>query len=324
MIAPQAPGQSGALYFIRDEIAAEFRDELTAYGIKSYEISPGIWFSAGGERVYWVLDYWPVETVSFQSISEGGRLLRQRSKFWAYAGGLNFRRGQLIADELRVRAAKLIDFPAAADDREYSAFTLQGQAVLYSSASPLKGKFAGGVVRFVEDKVGPPSRAYLKLWETLTVARLPLPNATDRVIDLGATPGGWSYVAASLGAKVLMVDRSEPDAALLRRFPALRFIRGDGLNPPDAELQQATIILSDMACEPQKLLQSVRQWIQLPKVRAIICTLKFHGVSDKALIREYAALPGARIYHLYHNGHELTWVWNKNEGALKRASKDTG
>jgi 23S rRNA (cytidine2498-2'-O)-methyltransferase len=140
---------------------------------------------------------------------------------------------------------------------------------------------------------------------------MPLPCASDRVIDLGATPGGWSYVAASLGAEVLMVDRSEPDAALLRRFPALRFMRGDGLNPPEAELQRATIIMSDMACEPQKLFQSVRRWIKLPELRAMICTLKFHGVSDKSLIREFAALKGAQVYHLCHNGHELTWVWKK-------------
>ncbi len=311
MTGAAAPKNLGALYFIRDEIKEEFQHELKWAGIAAYEVSEGIWFSAGGGRVYWVLDYWPVETVAFQSISEAARLLRRRSPRWAYAGGVQYRRGQLIADELRVRPAKAIAFPPAADNRHYSAFTLQGQAVLYCSASPLKGKFAGGIVRFVEDKVGPPSRAYLKMWETLVISGVRLPDESDSVIDLGATPGGWSYVAASLGAKVLMVDRSEPDAPLLRRFPELRFMRGDGLNPPDDELQTATFIMSDMACEPQKLLQSVRRWMQLPKLRAMVCTLKFHGVSDKALIREFAALTGAQVYHLYHNGHELTWVWKK-------------
>lgn len=34
--------------------------------------------------------------------------------------------------------------------------------------------FANGEVRFVEDRTGPPSRTYLKLWEALTlIARLP-------------------------------------------------------------------------------------------------------------------------------------------------------
>ncbi|AFM13589.1 SAM-dependent methyltransferase [Turneriella parva] len=301
---------AGALYFVRDELKAEFADEARFLNLKSREVAPGIIFSEQAIRVFWVLDFWPVDTLDFVSISDAAKKLRQKAKLWAYAGSQNYRRGQLIAEELRARPPKPIVFPPPPAKQTAAAFTLKDGNSLFYSLNPLKGQFAGGTLRFVEDKVGPPSRAYLKLWELLTLTGLRF-EADDRVIDLGATPGGWSYVAASCGTPALMIDRSEPDAKLLKKFRQLRFLPGDGLNPPENELATATIIMSDMACEPQKLLHSIRRWLGLGGVRAIICTLKFHGVSDKALIREFADIPGSQIFHLFHNGHELTWVWQR-------------
>lgn len=301
---------SGALYFIRDEIRDEFFDEARQYKVKLTEISPGIFFSPTAERLYWVLDYWPVSRVAVSSISDAAKQLRRLGKRWAYAGGVNFRRGALIAAEVRAVKEKILHFPAEVSHEPFRAFTLESADSLFVSEAPLKGEYAGGKLRFEEDKIGPPSRAYLKLYEALTLAQV-LPGADDNVIDLGATPGGWSYVAASLGATVQMIDRSEPDAKLFKKFPRLRFQKGDGLNPPQAMLEAATVIMSDMACEPAKLLPAVTAWLALPKVRLMVCTLKIHGKSDKALIRKFAAMEGSEIYHLWHNGHELTWVWKR-------------
>src|SRR5690242_10235117 len=49
-----------------------------------------------------------------------------------------------------------------------------------------------GEVRFVEDRTGPPSRAYLKLWEALTVIER-RPRSGEVCLDLGSSPGGWSW-----------------------------------------------------------------------------------------------------------------------------------
>lgn len=302
---------AGALYFTRDELAQEFNDEVKKAGARLKEIHPHIFLNEKQQPLHWVLDYWPdIERLEFASIGDAAKKLRRIGRRWAYAGGANFRRGQLIGEELKIKKSKTETFAPAEGYPTPGAFTLENENSLLFTRSPLKGRFAGGRVGFVEDKKGPPSRAYLKLWEAFTLTGF-YPDAATTVLDLGATPGGWSYVAASLGSKVTMIDRARPDEILFKKFPKIRFITGDGLNPAAAELAQATVILSDMACEPAKLIGSVRAWLKLPQLTAMICTLKFHGLSDKRLIHDFADIPGGKIYHLWHNGHELTWVWLK-------------
>jgi 23S rRNA (cytidine2498-2'-O)-methyltransferase len=302
-----------SLYFTRDETRQEFSDELKFTGQHAREIDPNIFLSEGTSngRLYWALDYWPVHKMNFLSVSDAAKQLRQLSKFWSYAGGANFRRGQLIAEALKVKKAGELTFPVPGGTPARAAFTLADKDALWYTQTPLKGNFAGGKIRFKEDKSGPPSRAYLKLYEALTLTGI-LPSSRDHVLDLGATPGGWSYVAASLGARVTMVDRSEPERSLFRKFSGLEYVKGDGLNPNQGTLEVATYILSDMACEPAKLLPAVRRWLELKNLRAMVCTLKFHGLSDKRVIREFASIPGSEVYHLWYNGHELTWVWSAN------------
>ncbi|MFZ5627877.1 MAG: SAM-dependent methyltransferase [Spirochaetota bacterium] len=303
-------GYDGSLFFLRENLLPEFRDELRQKSIQAEEIAPGIFFSPRSDRLYWVLDYWPVRRLKFVSVSDGAKQLRRSGKRWAYAGAQAFRRGQLIADELRVKPLKQLSFPLETDEGEYSAFTLASADEILWTDKPLKGRFAGGKLRFHEDRTGPPSRAYLKLQEALTLSGIRL-AATDTVLDLGATPGGWSFVAAQAGAQVEMIDRSRPDERLFSRFARLNFRRGDGLNPPQELLSSATVLLSDMACEPAKLFEALQAWLLLPNIRAMVCTLKFHGLSDKNLLERFAGIAGAQIYHLWYNGHEVTWVWKR-------------
>jgi 23S rRNA (cytidine2498-2'-O)-methyltransferase len=303
---------AGAVYFIRDELRPEFTDEIKQSGARPAEIHPDIFWANDDVRLYWVLDYWPgAERLNFDSINDAAKKLRGIGRHWAYAGGAHFRRGQLIAEALKVKKQKTLEFTSDAVYPTGGAFTLENEKSLIYTLKPLKRHFVGGKIAFVEDKAGPPSRAYLKLWETLTLTGI-YPAKDEHVLDLGATPGGWSYVAASLGSQVTMIDRSAPDAKLMKKFPRLKFIAGDGLHPASALLETASVILSDMACEPAKLLHSVRAWAELPKIRAMICTLKIHGTSDKKIIADFARIPGSEIYHLWHNGHELTWAWLRN------------
>ena len=64
------------------------------------------------------------------------------------------------------------------------------------------------------------SRAAFKLDEINTRDHLIRPGML--VVDLGATPGGWSQIAAKLGAKVIALDLLEMDT-----IAGVTFIQGD-------------------------------------------------------------------------------------------------
>src|SRR5260370_16661169 len=58
--------------------------------------------------------------------------------------------------------------------------------------------------------MGPRSRAYLKRWELFTLLGQ-APRAGERCLDLGSSPGGWSWVLARLGAHIISVDKAPLD-----------------------------------------------------------------------------------------------------------------
>jgi 23S rRNA (cytidine2498-2'-O)-methyltransferase len=56
------------------------------------------------------------------------------------------------------------------------------------------------------------------------------------------------------------------------------------------------------------MLRLVQRWLDAGTVRNVICTIKFHGVTDQGAVREFQAIPGARVLHLHHNRDELTFI----------------
>ena len=49
------------------------------------------------------------------------------------------------------------------------------------------------------------------------------------------------------------------------------------------------------------------RWLEAGAAKRMVCSVKFQGPTDHAIVREFAAIPGARLMHLHHNKHELTW-----------------
>jgi 23S rRNA (cytidine2498-2'-O)-methyltransferase len=173
-------------------------------------------------------------------------------------------------------------------------------------ASPeCSSPFANGEVRFVEDTEGPPSRAYLKLWETFTLTRA-WPKAGEKVLDLGSAPGGWSFVLAELGADVLSVDKAPLDERVARR-PNVTHRRMSAFALDPAEVGPVDWLFSDVICYPERLLKLVRRWMEAG-VERFVCTLKFQGETDHATAERFAEIEGGRLMHLSHNRHELTFV----------------
>jgi 23S rRNA (cytidine2498-2'-O)-methyltransferase len=252
----------------------------------------------------WALDIWtdPRE-IEVASVKTAADALRAIQRNWAaYASG-HHRRMALIADRLPPVKARPLIFPEPAPASHLGAWTLLAPDRLL--ASPGKSSpFVNGECHFVEDHIGPPSRAYLKLWEALTrFGRWP--GAGERCLDLGASPGGWTWVLASLGAAVTAVDKA-PLAASVAAMPGVteRLDSAFGMAPEPVDW-----LFSDVIAYPDRLLALVRRWIEAAAARHIVCTIKFQGPTDHDAAEAFAAIPGGRVVHLFHNKHELTFLW---------------
>ena len=147
----------------------------------------------------WALETWtdPRE-IPVPSVKAGADALRAIQRNWAHYPLLHHRRSALLAERLPPVKARPLTFPEPAPTGHLGAWTLLAPDRML--ASPTKtSPFINGEIRFTEDREGPPSRAYLKLWEALTrIGRHPGPGET--CLDLGASPGGWTWVLARLGA----------------------------------------------------------------------------------------------------------------------------
>lgn len=254
----------------------------------------------------WALDVWtdPRE-IAVPSIKAGADALRAVQRNWSLYALDHHRRSALIAERLPPVKARALVFPEAAPAAPLGAWTLLAPDRML--ASPTKtSPFVNGAVQFVEDREGPPSRAYLKLWEALTrIGRHPQPSET--CLDLGACPGGWSWVMARLGARVIAVDKAPLDPRVLA-MPGVtqRTESAFGLDP--RREPPVDWLFSDVICYPARLLALVNRWREAKAARNFVCTIKFQGETDHATAEAFAAIPGAHVFHGAHNKHELTFT----------------
>ncbi len=68
----------------------------------------------------------------------------------------------------------------------------------------------------------------------------------------------------------------------------------------------------DVVAYPARLLALLRRWLDAGAARHIVCTIKFQGETDHAIAEALAAIDSARVMHLFHNKHELTFVWTRD------------
>ncbi|SDF57274.1 23S rRNA (cytidine2498-2'-O)-methyltransferase [Limimonas halophila] len=269
---------------------------------------------ATGYRAAWAQDTWhdPRELPA-PSIKKAAANLRALQRSWWLLPTELHRRAHLIAEHLPHVSAKPLTFGDAPPTAPLGGWTLLAPDRML--AAPTTGSpFPNGEPRFVEDRDGPPNRAYLKLWEAFTVlgtqpalivGAQPAPGET--CLDLGAAPGGWTWVLAKLGARVTAVDKA-PLADTVAAMPGVAARRDSAFGLRPQHVGHVDWLFSDIACEPAKLLELVHRWLDAGRVRNFVCTLKFQGETDFDAQAAFAAIPGSRLMHLHHNKHELTWV----------------
>jgi len=248
--------------------------------------------------------------LSFDSIGEAAGQLKNIQRNWAPYQFTCFRRASLIQEKLPYINLKERSFPLTIPDSAMGLYTLLDEHSLIASAqssSPLPA----GSLRFIEDHENPPSRAYLKLQESLALANLyfgcGFPSAGQKCFEAGACPGGWTWVLTQLGAQVHAVDRAELAPELMKN-PLVNFQAHDAFTLTPQEIGPVDWVFSDVICYPERLYSWINTWLESGLTRRMICTIKMQGAIDWALIKKFEEIPGSRIVHLNYNKHELTFL----------------
>lgn len=253
----------------------------------------------------WVENIWyEPQRIPMDSIGHGAKLLRAIQRNWAHFPFTQHRRAALLAEKLPYVSAKPIEFPNPAPSGQLGSWTLLDRDTLLASPR-CSSPFPNGEARFVEDRESPPNRAYLKLFEALTLLG-EFPGPGHRCLDLGSSPGGWTWVLQRTGADVISVDKAPLDTDIAR-LPRVAFRQESAFAIDPVEIGKLDWLCCDVACYPDRLLKLIQKWRSA--CRRMICTIKLQGDMDRELIDAFRSIPGSRVLHLHHNKHELTFLY---------------
>jgi 23S rRNA (cytidine2498-2'-O)-methyltransferase len=290
-------------YLAAEGFLDELREEL---GLDVSEAHGRLVLAEGPPRdTAWAANVWlDPAYIPVTSIGDAAKKLRAIQRNWALYSCGHHRRAALIAEKLPKVSAKPLVFGTPAPTAPLGSWSLIAPDRLIASPSCTR-PFPNGEASFVEDRTAP-SRAYLKLWELFTLTGV-RPQAGELCLDLGASPGGWTWVLQRLGARVISVDKAALDPHLAG-LAGISYRRQSAFALTPAEIGPVDWLFSDVICYPKRLLGLVQKWREAGTVGAFVCTLKFQGATDFDAMQGFAAIPGSRLLHLSHNKHELTWV----------------
>ena len=254
----------------------------------------------------WAANIWldPLE-IRVGSISDAAAKLRAIQRNWAFYAPKLYRRATLIQEQLPNVSSKPLVFGMPPPKAPLGSWTLLDAETMLV-APHCTSAFRNGEMHFVEDRTGPPSRAYLKLWEALTIIGCQ-PGPGERCLDLGSSPGGWSWALQRIGAHVVSVDKA-PLAPDIARLPGIEHRLESAFALDPRAIGPIDWLFSDVACYPARLLALIERWLAAETCRRFVCTVKFQGATDHDTARRFAAIPGSQLRHLFYNKHELTWI----------------
>jgi 23S rRNA (cytidine2498-2'-O)-methyltransferase len=251
----------------------------------------------------WAQNIWFDAQISpISSIGDAAKTLRALQRnWWPYEFQL-YRRMKLIQEKLPNISPKPLDFLRPVPNSPLGSWTLIDEHTLLY-ASRCQSPMPNGEWNFNEDKQNPPSRAYLKLWELFARTGV-YPQKNDSCLDLGASPGGWTWVLSKLSKKVLAFDKSPLDASIMA-LPNVEYIAQDAFKIKLSDYPEANWVLSDVVCYPDKLYDFICDLLSNFPNKNYVFTIKFQG-DDHSAVERFKNLPGT-LLHLSHNKHELTW-----------------
>lgn len=189
-------------------------------------------------------------------------------------------------------------------------WTCSAQGFLFSVSPPgrLSSREPGGRVRMKMDPRAP-SRSYLKIEEAF-VRMGREPAVEEKVIDLGAAPGGWSFAFAKRGCLVTAIDNGplKIEDACIRR---IEHLHRDGLTYQLGKLQPPVDwLVGDMLIPPGQALGLLRYWVDGRHCRNLVMNIKLPQRQPlpalQPILEWLKRHPDLQIRQFYHDRREVT------------------
>ncbi len=289
------------------DFESDLKTELSLMGITVISQHGRLFLCEGdAQDVVFAQDTWlNVEITPYTSINHAAELLKSKGTRFQHYSVNNHRRGELILEKVPSAKIKKYNFLEPVPKTKLGAFSLLSESeMILCPETTCVVPF--GEIHFNEDKINPPSRAYLKLWELFTLYGYK-PNEGMKTIDVGSCPGGWTWVLQSVGAHVVSVDKAPLDPKIAA-LPNIEFKQESAFGLRPQHVGKLDWFFSDIICYPDKLLELVLRWRESGLVDNFACTIKFQQPTDFETLFKFKQIPGSRIIHLSCNKHEVTWI----------------
>jgi 23S rRNA (cytidine2498-2'-O)-methyltransferase len=174
-----------------------------------------------------------------------------------------------------LQADKLLDTSANTSTRLHVCFFTTDYAAIGYANLHNSSPWPMGIPRLRRLRDAP-SRSAQKLEEALLVLlrdeqRQGLLQAGMQAVDLGAAPGGWSWIMARHGIRVLAIDNGQLSAGAMATG-LIEHIRADGFSyRPNKPVDW---LLCDMVEQPSRIAELIGQWFVRGLCRHAIFNLK--------------------------------------------------
>ncbi|MBF0385216.1 MAG: rRNA methyltransferase [Candidatus Omnitrophica bacterium] len=157
-----------------------------------------------------------------------------------------------------------------------------------------------------------PSRSYLKLEEAFKIFGNE-PRRNEKVIDLGAAPGGWSYSALKRGAIVIAIDNG-PLKSPVKLHSNMSHLKVDALKYTYDSSKPVDWLFCDILEKPDIIFNLLHKWLSQKWCRNFIANIKVGRNDPIVLLNKInnsrdGLLPFCQalyIRQLYHDREEIT------------------
>ncbi len=218
---------------------------------------------------------------------------------------INGRISSLINGKLDVKAPTQVVSITICNDKAYIGF---------SSVKDNLSSWAGGRIRFKHEPEQI-SRAEFKLLEAQDSFGFVISKG-DRVLDLGAAPGGWSRIALTQGASVVAVDPALLDKELIKKS-GITHVKATAQEYLENIEGEFDFILNDMRMAPEESAALINRFHPyLKQGGMVVLTLKLFGDQPRRqMLKAVSALENyyqvLNLRQLFHNRSEVTVILKK-------------